>query len=183
MSRPRDSCSLNVELKARLPDLAQARAVARRLATRPAQELSQRDTYFHCDTGRFKLRQIDGEQAQLIWYQRASQQQATSSHYMLVEIPRPEGMMKLLAATLGIRAVVEKQREVYFYQNVRIHLDQVQLLGTFLEFEAVLEHADQIPQGHQQLDFLRRQFSIEDKDLLEGSYGEMLEQHGDQELS
>ena len=114
----------------------------------------------------------------MIWYQRASQQQAKSSYYKLLDISRPEEMKNLLATTLGIRVVVQKQREVYFYQNVRIHLDQVQSLGTFLEFEAVLEDADQVPKGQQQLDFLCRQFSIEDKDLLEGSYAEMLEDEG-----
>ena len=174
-----ESCRLNLELKARVRDLQQARAVARQLATRPPEKLSQRDTYFHCSTGRFKLREMDQQPGQLIWYQRASEQQARSSHYMLVDVSDPEGMRNLLAATLGIRAVVEKQREVYFYDNVRIHLDQVRSLGTFLEFEAVLEHPDQLPEGHEQLTFLRGQFSIAEEDLLEGSYGEMVEQAGE----
>jgi len=178
MSHLPNSCALNLELKARVADLLQARAVARQLTTRPLEELVQLDTYFQCATGRFKLRQFDLERGQLIWYQRASQQQAKSSYYKLLDISRPEEMKNLLAITLGIRVVVQKQREVYFYQNVRIHLDQVQSLGTFLEFEAVLEDADQVPEGQQQLDFLCRQFSIEDKDLLEGSYAEMLEDEG-----
>ena len=170
-----ESCRLNLELKARVRDLQQARAVARQLATRPPEKLSQRDTYFHCSTGRFKLREIDQQPGQLIWYQRASEQQARSSHYLLVDVSDAGGMRNLLAATLGIRAVVEKQREVYFFHNVRIHLDQVRSLGTFLEFEAVLEHPDQLPEGHKQLAFLRDQFSIAEVDLLEGSYGEMVE--------
>jgi predicted adenylyl cyclase CyaB len=179
MSSLPESCRLNVELKAWVHDLQLARAVARQLTTRPLEKLGQRDTYFHCPTGRFKLREMDQQPGQLIWYQRASEQQARSSHYMLVDVSDPEGMRNLLAATLGIRAVVEKQREVYFYDNVRIHLDQVRSLGTFLEFEAVLEHPDQLPEGHEQLAFLRGQFSIAEKDLLEGSYGEMVEQAGE----
>lgn len=178
MSSLPDSCALNLELKARVADLVQARVVARQLTTRPMEELVQLDTYFQCDTGRFKLRQFDSERGQLIWYQRASQHQAKSSFYKLVDIFRPEEMKNLLATTLGIRVVVQKQREVYFYRNVRIHLDQVQSLGTFLEFEAVLENADQIPLGQKQLDFLGSQFSIADQDLMEGSYSEMLEDGG-----
>ena len=174
-----ESCRLNVELKARVHDLQLARAVARQLTTRPLEKLGQRDTYFHCPTGRFKLREMDPQSGQLIWYQRASEQQARSSHYMLVDVADPQRMRNLLTVMLGIRAVVEKKREVYFYHNVRIHLDQVQSLGTFLEFEAVLEHPDHIPEGHKQLAFLRDQFSIVQEDLLEGSYGEMVEQAGE----
>jgi predicted adenylyl cyclase CyaB len=122
---------------------------------------------------------MDQQPGQLIWYQRASEQQARSSHYMLVDVSNPDRMRTLLTVMLGIRAVVEKQREVYFYHNVRIHLDQVQSLGTFLEFEAVLEHPDQLPEGHEQLAFLRDQFSIAELDLLEGSYGEMVQQAGE----
>lgn len=174
-----ESCRLNVELKARVHDLQHARTVAAELATRPLQELRQRDTYFYCRTGRFKLREIDQQPSELIWYQRASEQQSRPSHYMLVEVLDQEGMRDLLEATLGIRAVVEKEREVYFYHNVRIHLDQVRSLGTFLEFEAVLEHPGQLQQGHEQLAFLRGQFAISEEDLLNGSYGEMVEENQD----
>jgi predicted adenylyl cyclase CyaB len=174
MSSVPSRCDLNVELKARIHDLPQAREVASRLATRPGEQQQQRDTYFHSPTGRFKLREINDQAGQLIWYQRASQQQSKSSHYLLIDVSDSDAMRTVLEAALGIRAVVEKQREIYFYHNVRIHLDDVRSLGTFLEFEAVLENSDQLEQGHQQLEFLRRQFVIADQDLLEGSYGEMV---------
>ena len=102
MSSLPESCRLNVELKARVHDLQLARAVARQLTTRPLEKLGQRDTYFHCPTGRFKLREMDSQPGQLIWYQRASEQQARSSHYMLVDVADPRRMRNLLTVMLGI---------------------------------------------------------------------------------
>ena len=43
-----------------------------------------------------------------------------------------------LTAALGVRGQVRKRRAVHHWHNVRIHLDEVEGLGTFLEFEAVL---------------------------------------------
>src|SRR5262245_53430773 len=48
----------NIELKARVPDLAFARRVAVELATVPARILNQTDTYFHASSGRLKLREF-----------------------------------------------------------------------------------------------------------------------------
>jgi predicted adenylyl cyclase CyaB len=70
--------------------------------------------------------------------------------------------------------VVEKHREIYLYRNVRIHLDEVRGLGSFLEFEAVLgPGVDQVA-GQSQLDFLAREFSLDRGDLLSGSYSDMV---------
>ena len=58
--------------------------------------------------------------------------------YLLSLLERFGGRHAPLAAALGIRTVVRKQRTVYLHKNVRIHLDAVDGLGTFLEFEAVM---------------------------------------------
>ncbi|MCB9701357.1 MAG: class IV adenylate cyclase [Myxococcales bacterium] len=128
----------NLEIKARCPDRAAARAGALALGAAPAGLERQRDTFFHSASGRLKLREIEGERAWLIGYHRSDRSEARRSRYTLVEIGDPAGLREALAATLGIRGEVVKVREILLWRNVRIHLDEVVGLGSCLEFEAVL---------------------------------------------
>jgi len=163
----------NIELKARLDSLDEARRTAQRLATDHPGVQIQTDTYFHCPDGRLKLREIEGEPAQLVWYARPDQRQAAASRYLLVTVPDPAGLKQALTAALGVRGVVRKQREVFLYRSVRIHLDEVDGLGQFLEFEAVLGPAGDESSGHALIDQLVGQFGITESSLLEKSYGDM----------
>jgi predicted adenylyl cyclase CyaB len=158
-----------------LADLDRPRQVARRLATEPPETQHQVDTYFHCRNGRLKLREIIGQRAELIWYERPDRKQAKSSRYGIVPVEDAEALKQALSASLGVRTVVEKQREIYLHKNVRIHLDRVVDLGTFIEFEAVLGADVDEETGYGQVEFLQRQFEIRDEDLLTGSYAEMRE--------
>ena len=165
----------NVELKARLPDIAWARQVAGGLATARLPDQHQVDTYFVCRYGRLKLREIDGVRAELIGYERPDQQAPKASHYRLVPVSDAAAMKQLLAETLGIRLVVEKRREIYLHHHVRIHLDRVVGLGAFMEFEAVLGPEDDVAQGEAQLRSLQSLFGIAAADLITGSYADLAE--------
>jgi predicted adenylyl cyclase CyaB len=59
---------------------------------------------------------------------------------------------------------------------VRIHLDQVESLGAFLEFEAVLASSDESDKpSRERLDHLTRALEIRDEDRIAGSYSDLLE--------
>jgi predicted adenylyl cyclase CyaB len=164
----------NIELKARCASLAEARATAERLSARLLGELQQRDTYFHCRAGRLKLREIDGQTAELIWYERPNEATSRPSQYRRIPIEHPQPLVAALAAGLGVRTVVEKSRTVYLYENVRIHLDAVHGLGTFLEFEAELDADHDAAEGHRLVAQLQGEFAIRPEDLLTHSYSDML---------
>ena len=164
----------NIELKARLPSLAAAVDTARRLATEHLGTVHQVDTYFCCTTGRLKLRESDNAPSQLVWYSRAEQDQSKASDYLLVDAPDPALLKQALSLALGVMVVVEKQREIFLWHNVRIHLDEVARLGSFLEFEAVLGPDVDDQQGHQQIADLRSEFAISSEDLLQNSYSDLL---------
>jgi adenylate cyclase, class 2 len=162
----------NVELKARLGSLDQARSIAAQVATERLEDQHQVDTYFDCRQGRLKLREINGRRSELIWYDRPDQAEPKPCRYYRIPLPDPALVKQALEAALGIRAIVEKHREIYLAQNVRIHLDRVAGLGTFLEFEAVLDPETSVEQGRQQVEHLRQTFGIPPSDLLTGSYAD-----------
>jgi predicted adenylyl cyclase CyaB len=178
----------NIELKAHLADIDAARATAQRLATSYLGFQQQTDTYFHCSQGRLKLREIVdfGTQSeeknpasramrtrtQLISYDREDEIEAKESYYQIVEIAN-SARVRELKTQMGIRAVVTKRREVYLYHNVRIHLDEVQELGSFLEFEAVLGPGVDRVTGRAQVALLKSEFGIRQDDLLDCSYIDM----------
>ncbi|MHC4407349.1 MAG: class IV adenylate cyclase [Planctomycetota bacterium] len=166
----------NIELKARLVDLEAARRVAREVATEHLGVQHQVDTYFRCHHGRLKLRQIDGVLAQLVSYARPDDPGPKQSDYTLVPVSEPERLKGALSAALGVRCVVEKRREIFLHHNVRIHLDEVVHLGSFLEFEAVLGPTVDAQTGRRQVDSLAERFALARNDWLTGSYAEMLSQ-------
>lgn len=174
----------NIELKARLASIDTARDVAKSLATEHLGTRTQIDTYFCCSVGRLKLRESQGDSAelcgaQLVSYERADETEAKASDYRLLTVDDPEQLKKMLAETLGVKCVVEKRRDVYLHHNVRIHLDEVTSLGSFLEFEAVLSEGITNEQGHEQVAQLTAAFEISEADRLQGSYSDMITEQRD----
>jgi adenylate cyclase class IV len=182
----------NIEIKARIRDVAAARQLVEGLCGPPQAELLQTDTYFGCRQGRLKLREMPNA-AQLIWYERPDAAAPRASHYRLVPVADPQGTRAALAAACGVRCVVAKRRQLYWYRNVRVHLDEVAGLGHFLELEAVVTDgtgacrdaalpeapsagaAPEAEQAARQLvDWLCGRLGIEAADLLHGSYADMM---------
>jgi adenylate cyclase class 2 len=164
----------NLERKFRCPDLAAVRAALPAVPARREGVQFQTDTYFHARAGRLKLRVIDGEPAALIWYDRPDAAAAKLSTYHLVPVSDAALLRAALAAALGVRGVVAKRRDVYHWGNVRIHLDEVDGLGTFVEFEAVLSAQDDVAAAHADLETLRRALGLAGAEELAGSYADLL---------
>ena len=164
----------NIELKARCPDLAAARVAAEGLGARRVGLLRQRDTYFIVPRGRLKLRETDGQGAELIAYARADDVAARASDYSLVPVPDPAALRAALEMALGVRGEVVKERELWMWRNVRIHLDQVRGLGEFLEFEAVTGEGEADDVGHERVARLREALGVKDEDRVARSYSDLM---------
>ncbi len=163
----------NVELKARCPDLDRAQAIAKELGAGDPTIEHQRDTYFHVSHGRLKLREIEGRGATLIWYDRPDDSHARLSRYLITPVADAETTRQILSLALGVHRVVEKERQIMLYRNVRLHFDRVAGLGDFIEFEAVLSPEEPEPSGQDILAELRIRFAITDADVFQGSYEAM----------
>ncbi len=162
----------NLERKVPCEDLAPVEAALGRLGARPGGILHQSDTYFRAASGRLKLRAIEGQPAVLIWYDRPDQAGDRFSSYYLVRVPDPVLLEAALAAALGVRGRVVKRRMVYHYHNVRIHLDQVEGMGRFVEFEAVLGPGEDEPTAQARLDFLGAELQL-GAESVAGSYADL----------
>lgn len=126
----------NIELKARDPDPDRSLQVSLEIGASDKGWLYQTDTYFRVPHGRLKLRE-EGAIAQLISYERANETVARESRYRLVPVGDPAGLKDALSDALGVLVVVEKSRRLLLWQGVRIHLDEVRGLGSFIEIEVV----------------------------------------------
>ena len=101
--------------------------------------LVQRDTYFAVADGLLKLREdLERATGELIFYRRPESSGLRSSSYWRAPASDPDALRSLLGAAHGVTGVVTKRRHLYLFRNVRIHLDDVEGLGTFVELESVL---------------------------------------------
>jgi adenylate cyclase, class 2 len=164
----------NLELKARCRDLTRAHRVSEGLGAEDGGTLTQRDTYFEVPRGRLKLREELGG-SHLIAYERPDLAEQKESRYRLVEISEPTELREVLAVTLGIRVVVSKTRHLFIFKGVRIHLDRVDGLGNFIEFEGVADGGEGLGRYEGLLVDLRQAFAILDGDLVRESYSDLLE--------
>lgn len=163
----------NIELKARIDSIAEARATCGQFAAFSARE-RQVDTYFVCPNGRLKLRERGDQPTQLVAYARADATTPRASDYWLVPVVEPATMKAALAASLGVLVIVEKEREVFLYRNVRVHLDHVVGLGEFVEFEAVLSPGDDEQAAARLVADLAERLGINPSARVEGSYSDLL---------
>jgi homotetrameric cytidine deaminase len=161
----------NVEFKAR--DADPAATLQRALALGASDEgvLRQRDTYFGRARGRLKLREEDGG-ARLIAYVRPDAGEARTSAYRLADVGDPTAVREALDAALGTLVVVDKRRHLLLYANVRIHLDDVEGLGSFVELEGVAAPDSDLSGEHELVDRLRSELGLSEP--VAGSYSDLL---------
>jgi adenylate cyclase class 2 len=162
----------NIELKAELRDLEIARAQCRRLNAQKVGVYRQRDTYYRLTSGRLKRREVDGESSEWIFYHRPDRAQARMSHYMIYT--EQQALARFGARPLPVLVVVEKSRELWIYENVRIHLDEVNRLGRFIEFEAVVDREHGVRDCHDVIAGLREEFGPIMGEVIGASYADML---------
>ncbi len=165
----------NIECKAVARDLADLRERAQHLGAQPAGVLHQVDTFFCCSQGRLKLRQFRTGTAELIAYERSDRAELRRSHYTRVAVPEDGALLQALRDSLGIRAVVRKTRELWLLGTTRIHLDQVEGLGDFVEIEVVLDDTVDSASGEVLAQRLQAQLGIEAADVQAQAYVDLLE--------
>lgn len=173
----------NLELKVRCDEAEQAHVRARlHAAGATTVRLRQIDTYFAVPRGRLKLREIAGpgeadRAAELIGYARPDVVGARWSTYHRVPVaPADASTLKnALAATIKVRGVVAKEREVGILGRTRVHLDRVDGLGCFVELETVVSAGDDGVAAEVELAEVVAVLGLGRFEAIAGSYADLAE--------
>jgi len=163
-----------IEIKAKSNDHAKIRAILLSNDAHLKGKDHQVDIYFNAPNGRLKLRKGDIEN-NLIYYERANNSGPKHSKVSLYKSDPSSTLKTVLENAMGTKVVVDKQREIYFIDNVKFHLDEVKDLGTFVEIEAIDENGQKSTQEllAQCQNYLKL-FEIEDDDLIAVSYSDLI---------
>jgi homotetrameric cytidine deaminase len=164
----------NIELKARDPQPARTLELALALGAEDRGEIVQRDTYFAGAHGRLKLREQQPGDDELIQYRRADSAHARESDYRRVPTSSAAALREALGEALGTLVVVEKRRRLLVHENVRIHIDDVQGLGSFVELEAVTGPDADLAAERDSVERLRAALELADEALVAQSYSDLL---------
>lgn len=165
----------NIEIKARVDDFETLKARAESLSDQPLTILPQEDTFFNTEKGRLKLRIQAPDHGYLIYYERPDQEGPKRSDYHLAGTHDPESLKKTLSLAYGIRGVVKKIRYLYMVGQTRIHLDEVEGLGHFMELEVVMREGQSDAEGQAIAEDLMRRLEVREDALIEGAYMDLLE--------
>jgi predicted adenylyl cyclase CyaB len=168
----------NIEIKARVRDVEKQMLLAERLADEEIQHLYQEDTYFLVSKGRLKLRVFGDGSGELIQYDKDYSIAPTESCYLRLPVDCPSALKSALTRSLGVRAVVRKKRIVYHVGQTRIHFDEIEDLGTFIELEYVLGAGDQPDHGASVVTALMQELEIDSTDLIKSAYVGLVESRG-----
>ena len=164
----------NVEIKARSNNAHGVREYLRGAEADSKGTDHQIDTYYKTDRGRLKLRKGNIEN-NLIFYERSDQSGPKQSKITFSSVEADSQIDGVLAEALGVFAVVDKKREIYFIDNVKFHIDTVEGLGNFIEIEAIDYDGTLGPEKlQQQCEYYMRELGIKHGDLLTNSYSDMI---------
>jgi predicted adenylyl cyclase CyaB len=164
----------NVEIKARVRDLAALRKRVVEVSASGPELLVQRDTFYTVLQGRLKLREFGDGTAEFIYYERPDKAGPKTSKYTRAQISDAASTHEALGQVLETKAVVAKQREVFLAGTTRIHLDEVDGLGTFVELEVVLTEDETDSDGERMASVLMEQLGVRQEDLIEQAYVDLL---------
>lgn len=124
----------NIEVKIKYAHLE---AVEKTLLTHGARFVGldyQTDKYYKILNGRLKVRRGNIEN-QLIFYKRNEAADLKQSEIVL--LPIDDKLEFVLDNSLETAVVVKKARKIFFIQNAKFHLDEVEDLGRFVEIEII----------------------------------------------
>ena len=163
----------NYEIKISVKDIKELEKAVRKLLRSKKHKHfieSQKDIYYNIDGGRLKLRIINDEIGNLIYYNRNEHNKKRVSNYIISATKNFKELDEILRKLFYIFIIVDKRREIYTYDNVRIHLDKVKKLGSFLEIEVIY---DSFKDAKKTMNDLVNYFSLNENEFIKDSYSDL----------
>src|ERR1700722_6080311 len=166
--------SRNIEIKARIESADAWVPKIAALAGAGPIDIAQDDTFFRCDTARLKLRAFSGGTGELISYRRADEYGPKESFYLRSPTPSPDSLRECLTLAYGRVGRVRKHRKLFLLGRTRVHLDEVEGLGHFLELEVVLAEDEPAEVGVREAPELMEKMDIKPHQLIDAAYVDLL---------
>lgn len=165
----------NIEIKARVLDTGRLRTAVEGMSDTDVEVLKQEDVFFSAESGRLKLRIMGDGCGELIHYDRPDIGGPKVSRYLIAPTTTPEVLRTILSRVLPIVGTVRKQRILYRVGQTRIHLDQVENLGDFVELEVVLRHEQTEEEGVAIAEDLMNRLEIPEEQFVRKAYIDLLQ--------
>jgi predicted adenylyl cyclase CyaB len=86
----------------------------------------------------------------------------------------PDGLRQVLEKALGIEGIVRKKRHLFLVGQTRIHIDEVEDLGNFLELEVVLQEGQRAEDGMTIATALMEKLGVKKEDLIAEAYIDLI---------
>lgn len=164
----------NIEFKAELRNFDAAARQCALLGARHVADLKQTDTYYKLATGRLKKRETVGRPVEWIVYDRRDVVHPRLSSFTI--LTEKQARARWGTMTLKPWLTVTKHRELWMLNYVRIQLDTVDRLGTFIEFEAKVSKRHTGGQCRRAVEHLREAFGPVLGEPISKSYCDLMEQ-------
>ena len=164
----------NIEIKAHIDSIEALAAKVATFADDGPVEIAQDDTFFRCDSGRLKLRAFTDGTGELTYYRRANKGAPKESFYLRTPTAAPDSLRESLSLAYGQTGRILKRRLLFLAGRTRIHLDNVQQLGQFLELEVVLADDESSGTGVCEAHALMGTLGIKPHQLIDCAYVDLL---------
>jgi predicted adenylyl cyclase CyaB len=174
MERSEYPMKTNIEIKARARDFQRQKDLASQIAGSPETLIHQDDTFFDVPHGRLKLRIFSTTHGELIYYERDNIESPKQSNYCISETCSPNTLKETLSLALPVRGNVRKKRHLFLVGQTRIHFDEVETLGNFIELEVVMKDGQSTNECLQIADGLMKKLDIKKADLINCAYIDLL---------
>jgi predicted adenylyl cyclase CyaB len=165
----------NIEIKAKVNDVFALENLIRNMTKAKPIFLSQEDIFFNVPHGRLKLRIFSPDKGELIFYDRPNIAGPKQSAYVKSATNDPQWLKDVLLKALGMKGIVRKIRKLYLHNQTRIHIDDVEGLGHFVELEVMLQDNQATEDGIAIAENLMLQLHIEKQDLIDVAYIDLME--------
>lgn len=162
----------NIEFKAELRNIEAARTQCAALPAVHIGTLTQTDLYFKLSDGRLKRRSAPGEPVEWIFYHRPDRASPRMSNYSILS--DEQAKRRWGTESLKPWLTVVKLRDLWMFGEVRIHMDEVEGLGCFLEFEAKVSRRFNVKACHDAIAELRNVFAPVLGEPVSASYSDLM---------
>lgn len=166
---------LNIEYKIFIGASQEVKKRLEILGAKYVGAFNQKDTYFNYGGGRLKLREVKNKKAELILYHRPNNNGSRLSDYKIIVLDKKNqfSVFKMLSNLFGKKVEVRKTRNLWIFNNTRVHLDNVRGLGKFLELETVISKID-CKTAQKEQSNIKKILKLNDFKPIRGSYCELM---------